>query len=591
MSGRAKWHVGCFCFDESTFTKSSVQRTVHPTEEVIKSWIHKSHQTMQQSKQPLDFLIVVLFTSDHTLATKAFSRDIFGHGFTRIDIKNTEQDDIALDASIAIYATPTTRGEIRESRISPGITGQGSARVDLRLYRKQVMIHILKCPDAAPVARALQDSHTDTQVCFVSCDETAIKLPVEHNDLAIQILGKSAQWETLAMHDGIGRTVSAYPGLTEPSVRHTPAIKTSYTGWHERILGRGISFVSAMDTKPAYIRAPSASSGVAAMAVIQALDDYEMTTTSDIEMEDTQETPEEMSTDVLMESVEKCLTDVPQPVQLQIIDQLQAEGSLSQTDADLLRKKREPEPEPKPVPQAATSKKSPESAEGSKSIFERIVTTLSTSKKVKMPEPTPVGVEIVAKCFEWIEQNGIDEEGIYRLAGSASKVAQLYQNLFGGVSLRPDIQTLLDKEEPRTVATVVKRYFRNLPESLLGGRGCSFEEWFEAGTAVSPQTQNAWLTETDGSQKLLACYKKLPRPNQFLVSLLMVHLAKIALRCSENKMKVDNLAVVFGPTVLRAPDAALLDQKLVVGGNKVVSSMIKMSEMLQDICPETPFTD
>ena len=55
--------------------------------------------------------------------------------------------------------------------------------------------------------------------------------------------------------------------------------------------------------------------------------------------------------------------------------------------------------------------------------------------------------------------------------------------------------------------------------------------------------------------QLRECIMELPWPNRAMLRLLLEHLAKIAANASENMMHPSNLGVVFGPTLLRRPNA------------------------------------
>ncbi|XP_037079221.1 ralA-binding protein 1-like, partial [Pollicipes pollicipes] len=68
---------------------------------------------------------------------------------------------------------------------------------------------------------------------------------------------------------------------------------------------------------------------------------------------------------------------------------------------------------------------------------------------------------IVRECIDFIEQNGLNCEGIYRLSGVKSKVQQLKR----GYNCR-DAVCLYD-HEPHTVASLLKLFLRELPEPVL----------------------------------------------------------------------------------------------------------------------------
>jgi hypothetical protein len=72
---------------------------------------------------------------------------------------------------------------------------------------------------------------------------------------------------------------------------------------------------------------------------------------------------------------------------------------------------------------------------------------------------------IVEKCIDEIERRGLEEVGIYRVAGSGETVADLRQQLnrnTAGVNLNDD-----DWIDINVVADALKQFFRDLPEPLL----------------------------------------------------------------------------------------------------------------------------
>lgn len=72
---------------------------------------------------------------------------------------------------------------------------------------------------------------------------------------------------------------------------------------------------------------------------------------------------------------------------------------------------------------------------------------------------------IVEKCINFIYAHGSMTEGIYRRPGSASAVADLL------TKFRKDafaVQLTIDQYSEHDVSTALKRFFKDLPEPLLG---------------------------------------------------------------------------------------------------------------------------
>lgn len=140
---------------------------------------------------------------------------------------------------------------------------------------------------------------------------------------------------------------------------------------------------------------------------------------------------------------------------------------------------------------------------------------------------------VFRQCIDFIEDKALDQEGIYRLAGVKSKIEAA--------------RILFDKGEPvdftdydpNVVASLLKLYFRMLPEPLVPQKLTSM---FEAATAreLCSENQCALL------QQLLS---ELPTSNRLVIGWLIVHMKHIADHSHQNKMNVLNLIIVFSPTL------------------------------------------
>lgn len=79
-----------------------------------------------------------------------------------------------------------------------------------------------------------------------------------------------------------------------------------------------------------------------------------------------------------------------------------------------------------------------------------------------------IGINYVNRCIEVLENRGLEEQGLYRVVGVASKVNKL---LTMGLDRRkPDRLANLDDPmewETKTITSALKGYLRNLPEPLM----------------------------------------------------------------------------------------------------------------------------
>lgn len=148
---------------------------------------------------------------------------------------------------------------------------------------------------------------------------------------------------------------------------------------------------------------------------------------------------------------------------------------------------------------------------------------------------------VVRKCIEAVEQRGMDYEGIYRKSGGAGQMRLIQQSFEHNEEIN-----LCDEDQWNdicAVTSVLKQYFRDLPNPLF-----TFEhhqKWVDA------ILSNDSKSKPEMFQKLLYI---IPVEHLTTLKYLMQHLAKINARNSENLMTAKNLAVVFGPTLMRHTD-------------------------------------
>ena len=80
-----------------------------------------------------------------------------------------------------------------------------------------------------------------------------------------------------------------------------------------------------------------------------------------------------------------------------------------------------------------------------------------------------LGFAFVQKCIYIIETRAIEEQGLYRLVGVASKVTRLIQIALDRRKCPNEMFDFSNQEEfeNKTITSSLKTYFRNLPEPLL----------------------------------------------------------------------------------------------------------------------------
>ncbi|XP_008414362.1 rho GTPase-activating protein 44 isoform X3 [Poecilia reticulata] len=140
----------------------------------------------------------------------------------------------------------------------------------------------------------------------------------------------------------------------------------------------------------------------------------------------------------------------------------------------------------------------------------------------------------IEACVTMLLECGMEEEGLFRVAPSASKLKKLKASLDCGVL---DVQEY--SSDPHAIAGALKSYLRELPEPLMTTE--LYDEWIQASNI---QDMDKRL------QALMAVCEKLPTDNLNNFRYLIKFLAKLSEYQDSNKMTPGNMAIVLGPNLL-----------------------------------------
>lgn len=127
-------------------------------------------------------------------------------------------------------------------------------------------------------------------------------------------------------------------------------------------------------------------------------------------------------------------------------------------------------------------------------------------------------------------------EGVYRKAGSSTNIQKLI------TALRQDafsVQITRAEYNEHDVSSALKRFFRELPEPLMGKLAVSF---------LSVSEMKADTEKIIAYRELL---QRLPVVEYQTLKKLLGHLHFIQAQREVNKMRAENLAMVFGPTLMQ----------------------------------------
>ncbi|XP_030836389.1 arf-GAP with Rho-GAP domain, ANK repeat and PH domain-containing protein 1 isoform X1 [Strongylocentrotus purpuratus] len=149
---------------------------------------------------------------------------------------------------------------------------------------------------------------------------------------------------------------------------------------------------------------------------------------------------------------------------------------------------------------------------------------------------------IIKECIEFVYiHEGLEQQGIYRLSGTASKI-QRVREMF---RTNPRAVRISREEfEVNDVTGALKKYFRELPDPVLT------KEWYSKWIEVADYTDHS--VKLEWYKHILSC---LPKVHYYTLKTIIAHLIRVKEKERINKMTEKNLASVFGPTLMALPDS------------------------------------
>ncbi|KAH8276350.1 hypothetical protein KR026_002931 [Drosophila bipectinata] len=156
---------------------------------------------------------------------------------------------------------------------------------------------------------------------------------------------------------------------------------------------------------------------------------------------------------------------------------------------------------------------------------------------------------IISACIREVERRGMLEVGCYRVSGSASDLSKLKKAFESDAY---EAEQLLREVDIHSVTGILKTFLRELPEALFTDQ--LYPRFFDTFSAFSNNNEAIRTSE------LLKVFEELPQANKASISLILDHLIRVHEKEADNKMSLHNLAMVFGPTLLR-PGQTQVKQK------------------------------
>ncbi|XP_025093791.1 uncharacterized protein LOC112563732 isoform X4 [Pomacea canaliculata] len=145
---------------------------------------------------------------------------------------------------------------------------------------------------------------------------------------------------------------------------------------------------------------------------------------------------------------------------------------------------------------------------------------------------------IVELCTRIVEARGLEVVGVYRVPGNSVAVGHMQEELNRGIeNLNMDNDKWLDVN---VVSSLLKAFFRKLPEPLV--TTALYDKFIEANRNQNPEKRML---------KLKRLLHTLPEQHYETFKHLAEHLSRVAAHGHINKMDARNLAIMFGPTLIR----------------------------------------
>ncbi|XP_057681706.1 rho GTPase-activating protein 23-like isoform X2 [Corythoichthys intestinalis] len=153
--------------------------------------------------------------------------------------------------------------------------------------------------------------------------------------------------------------------------------------------------------------------------------------------------------------------------------------------------------------------------------------------------------QIVEMCCSVVEATGLEYTGIYRVPGNNAMVSNLQEHLNKGF----DINTAEERwQDLNVISSLLKSFFRKLPEPLFTDE--KYSHFIDA---------NRIEDTRDRLKTMKKLIQELPDHYYHTLKFLVCHLKRVADYSEKNKMEPRNLALVFGPTLVRTSEDNMTD--------------------------------
>ncbi|XP_073956988.1 rac GTPase activating protein tumbleweed [Choristoneura fumiferana] len=149
------------------------------------------------------------------------------------------------------------------------------------------------------------------------------------------------------------------------------------------------------------------------------------------------------------------------------------------------------------------------------------------------PSTPPMVPALLVHCVNEVEKRGLAERGLYRISAVEKDVKRLKERFLRGCG-----SPQLSNEDIHVLCGCIKDFLRSLREPLVSN--ALWADFMEAARMSEPN---------DATAAIVQAVSQLPPPNRDTLAFLVLHLHKVA-ESPDCEMGIDNLAKIFGPTVV-----------------------------------------
>jgi len=169
-------------------------------------------------------------------------------------------------------------------------------------------------------------------------------------------------------------------------------------------------------------------------------------------------------------------------------------------------------------------------------------------------------IPFLDNCFTYLEQRGLTTTGLFRVSPPKPSLDTIREKIDKGADV-----DIMEIDEVHMVSGLIKLFLREMPSPLLTFE--LYQQWMTITTLKSAQEQIVGIKQT---------IEQLPPANKVLLERLLRLCTKISLYEEQNKMTVENLAIVLYPSILydRNPEPVTMVQDI-QRGNKLMVLMVK----------------